>query len=67
MSNTHTPSCRSQPLRPSIVTLLLGACLALGMPPEIHAVAAPAVTRGPYLQRGTSSSMVCSMADQRVK
>ena len=58
MSNTHTPSCRLQPLRRSIVTLLLGACLALGMPPEIHAAAAPAVTRGPYLQMGTSSSMV---------
>lgn len=58
MSNTHTPPCRSHPLRCSILILLLGACFALGTPPELHAAAEPALTRGPYLQMGTSSSMV---------
>ena len=33
MSNSHTPSCRSQPLRCLVITLSLGACFALGMRP----------------------------------
>jgi hypothetical protein len=58
MSDTTTMLCRSQLVKHSIVPFLLMSCFALWMPHGLLAAPAPTVTRGPYLQMGTPTSIV---------